>query len=77
MSQAALNRCVPREESASLRLPVVPLRAAGSSFYRPELDVLRFFAFYGVFRFHFALAVSRYVAGGPFQLIGSPRCSRE
>jgi hypothetical protein len=44
MSQAALNRCAPREESASLRPPVVPLRAAGGSFYRPELDVLRFFA---------------------------------
>lgn len=66
MSQAVLNRCAPHEESASLCLPVVPLRAAGSSFYRPELDVLRFFAFYGVFRFHFASAVSRYVAeGGP------------
>jgi hypothetical protein len=61
---AALNRCAPQEGSASMRTPVVPLRAPGNSFYRPELDVLRFFAFYGVFRFHFAPAVSRYVAEG-------------
>jgi peptidoglycan/LPS O-acetylase OafA/YrhL len=43
----------------------IPLRASrSSSFYRPELDALRFFAFFGVFRFHFAGAVDRYVAHG-------------
>jgi len=35
-----------------------------NSFYRPELDVLRFFAFFGVFLFHFAHPVDFYVAHG-------------
>lgn len=43
-----------------------PVPPAAGSFYRPELDVLRFLAFWGVFRFHFANAVSRYLEdGGP------------
>jgi peptidoglycan/LPS O-acetylase OafA/YrhL len=43
---------------------IATLRASTGSFYRPELDVLRFFAFFGVFRFHFASAVSIYVQHG-------------
>jgi hypothetical protein len=52
---AALNRCAPQEESASLRTPVVPLRAPGNSFYRPELDVLRFSLFTAFSAFTLAL----------------------
>jgi peptidoglycan/LPS O-acetylase OafA/YrhL len=35
------------------------VRTAGvPSFYRPELDVLRFFAFFGVFQFHAAIGIT-------------------
>jgi peptidoglycan/LPS O-acetylase OafA/YrhL len=37
---------------ASRRLPESASKRAGASFYRPELDALRFFAFLGVFVFH-------------------------
>jgi peptidoglycan/LPS O-acetylase OafA/YrhL len=39
-------------------------RARKSAFYRPELDVLRFFAFFAVFLFHFSHSVEFYVAHG-------------
>src|SRR6516162_9160483 len=40
-------------------------RARGSRFYAPELDVLRFFAFFGVFIFHAApRAAEFYAAAG-------------
>ncbi len=38
--------------------------AAKRSFYRPELDVLRFFAFFGVFLFHFNHPMDFYVQHG-------------
>jgi len=34
------------------------------SFYRPELDVLRFFAFFGVFLYHFARPAQLYIEHG-------------
>lgn len=42
-------------------------RIERKTFYRPELDALRFFAFLGVFRYHFATAVTRYAD------LGAPR----
>jgi peptidoglycan/LPS O-acetylase OafA/YrhL len=39
-------------------------KVARRSFYRPELDVLRFFAFLGVFLFHFNRPVELYVQHG-------------
>jgi hypothetical protein len=39
-----------------------PLCPSRRSFYRPELDVLRFFAFFGVFLFHFSDPVGPYVS---------------
>ncbi len=55
------------EAQASL----APTRNSHQSFYRPELDALRFFAFLGVFQFHYAFSVSRYVNqwGAPHWLI--------
>src|SRR5262252_7530603 len=38
--------------------------ASDRAFYRPELDVLRFFAFFGVFLFHFSRPVDLYVRYG-------------
>ncbi len=51
---------------ADVPLVVAPGRTPrqSSSFYRPELDVLRFFAFLGVFQFH-AYAYKKVVEGGP------------
>jgi peptidoglycan/LPS O-acetylase OafA/YrhL len=44
---------------------VVPPTTVGKrSFYRPELDALRFFAFFGVFLFHFSHPVEFYVEHG-------------
>jgi len=49
----------------TVTLPVPPRTAAGkSSFYRPELDVLRFFAFLAVFLFHFNRPMDFYVQHG-------------
>jgi len=46
-------------------LPTAALARAGKgSFYRPELDVLRFFAFLAVFLFHFNHPVDFYVQHG-------------
>jgi peptidoglycan/LPS O-acetylase OafA/YrhL len=39
-------------------------RAARRSFYRPELDVLRFFAFLAVFLFHFSHPIDFFVVHG-------------
>jgi peptidoglycan/LPS O-acetylase OafA/YrhL len=41
-----------------------------TSFYRPELDMLRFFAFLAVFRFHFTEGIDRYVESGGRHWIG-------
>jgi peptidoglycan/LPS O-acetylase OafA/YrhL len=41
-----------------------PVRERKKSFYRPELDVLRFFAFFGVFLYHFTRPVELYVQHG-------------
>jgi peptidoglycan/LPS O-acetylase OafA/YrhL len=41
-----------------------PAAARKTSFYRPELDVLRFFAFLGVFLFHFSHPVEFYIEHG-------------
>ena len=49
--------------AATLTAPP-PIAAAKSSFYRPELDVLRFFAFFAVFLFHFSHPVEFYVEHG-------------
>lgn len=52
---AQLERVGIREPRAMLSC------ASATSFYRPELDALRFFAFLGVFQFHYAFAVSSHV----------------
>jgi peptidoglycan/LPS O-acetylase OafA/YrhL len=50
---------------ATATLPVPAQTTAGKrSFYRPELDVLRFFAFLAVFLFHFNHPVDFYVQHG-------------
>src|SRR5258706_246045 len=41
-----------------------PSAVEKSSFYRPELDVLRFFAFFAVFLFHFSHPADFYVEHG-------------
>lgn len=45
---------------------------ARRSFYRPELDALRFFAFLAVFLFHFSHPVEFYVAHGIPRFIAGP-----
>lgn len=59
-----LTRPEPVRAVAEVREVIQSSAARRDSFYRPELDALRFFAFWGVFRFHFAPAISRYVASG-------------
>jgi peptidoglycan/LPS O-acetylase OafA/YrhL len=49
--------------TASLPTPALA-RAGKGSFYRPELDVLRFFAFLAVFLFHFNHPIDFYVQHG-------------
>lgn len=49
-----------------------PIAAEKSSFYRPELDVLRFFAFFAVFLFHFSHPVDFYIAHGIPRLLAAP-----
>jgi peptidoglycan/LPS O-acetylase OafA/YrhL len=39
----------------------LPSNKAHVSFYRPELDMLRFFAFLGVFQFHYAFSISSHI----------------
>lgn len=54
-------------------LPVPAQTTAGKrSFYRPELDVLRFFAFLAVFLFHFNHTVDFYVQHGIPRAIALP-----
>jgi peptidoglycan/LPS O-acetylase OafA/YrhL len=55
-------------------LPVVPQATIkrGQSFYRPELDVLRFFAFLAVFLFHFNHPIDFYVKHGIPRAIAVP-----
>ena len=49
-----------------------PLAEKGrGAFYRPELDALRFFAFFGVFLFHFSHPVEFYVAHGIPRLVAT------
>jgi len=43
---------LPQSAALEVRAPVLSLPQSHQSFYRPELDVLRFFAFFGVFLFH-------------------------
>jgi peptidoglycan/LPS O-acetylase OafA/YrhL len=51
-------------ETLTLQAPVAEVAAKKQSFYRPELDMLRFFAFFGVFLFHFTRPTELYVAHG-------------
>lgn len=55
-----------QETAASVRpiSPAVSAEAKKSPFYRPELDVLRFLAFFGVFLFHFYRPTELYVQHG-------------
>jgi peptidoglycan/LPS O-acetylase OafA/YrhL len=58
---------------ATATLPVPAQTTAGKrSFYRPELDVLRFFAFLAVFLFHFNHPVDFYVQHGIPRAIALP-----
>jgi peptidoglycan/LPS O-acetylase OafA/YrhL len=58
------------DASVTGQIAIPPPRASRSSFYRPELDALRFFAFLAVFRFHFSAAIDRYVEQGGSHWIG-------
>jgi len=49
--------------SIAIKTQALPA-AAGRSLYRPELDAMRFFAFLGVFLFHFSRPVDLYVEHG-------------
>jgi len=61
---------------ATATLPVPAQTTAGKrSFYRPELDVLRFFAFLAVFLFHFNHPVDFYVQHGIPRAIALPATS--
>ena len=55
---------------ATLTMPS-PATVGKSSFYRPELDVLRFFAFFAVFLFHFSRPVDLYVQHGVPRLVAT------
>ena len=60
--------------SATLEIPhrvaeQIPATRARKSFYRPELDVLRFFAFLAVFLYHFTRPVELYVEHGVPRLV--------
>src|ERR1700728_4851929 len=50
----------------TVSMPVVaaPPTRRRESFYRPELDVLRFFAFFAVFLYHFSRPTELYVQHG-------------
>jgi peptidoglycan/LPS O-acetylase OafA/YrhL len=50
---------------------VNPLLQRGRSFYRPELDVLRFFAFFAVFLYHFTRPTDLYVQHGVPRVIAA------
>lgn len=58
-------------------LPITPLPIAApkgrrkESFYRPELDVLRFFAFLAVFLYHFTRPVELYVQHGVPRIVAA------
>jgi peptidoglycan/LPS O-acetylase OafA/YrhL len=56
--------------TATLTMPP-PVSVGKSAFYRPELDVLRFFAFFAVFLFHFSRPVDMYVQHGVPRLIAT------
>jgi peptidoglycan/LPS O-acetylase OafA/YrhL len=49
---------------ATTLIAVPPVTVGKASFYRPELDALRFFAFFGVFLFHFTRPADLYVQHG-------------
>lgn len=53
------------EQTSAKHLP-----ATKTSFYRPELDVLRFFAFFAVFQFHLSGGIQHYVQNGGYRWIG-------
>ena len=49
---------------ATTLIAAPPVTVGKASFYRPELDALRFFAFFGVFLFHFTRPTDLYVQHG-------------
>jgi peptidoglycan/LPS O-acetylase OafA/YrhL len=55
---------------ATIAIPI-RTRAGKSSFYRPELDVLRFFAFLAVFLFHLSHPAEFYAAHGIPRLVST------
>ena len=58
--------------TASVAVPTQAHAAlAGRALYRPELDVMRFFAFLGVFLFHFSRPVDLYVEHGVPRLVAT------
>jgi len=62
---ALQTNTLPRISEASVQSDLsVPIRSVSTSFYRPELDALRFFAFLGVFQLHAAYTYSIYVRNG-------------
>ena len=54
---------MPVTASVAVSTQALPA-VVGRSLYRPELDVMRFFAFLGVFLFHFSRPVDLYVEHG-------------
>jgi len=60
--------------TATLPVPVKTI-VKTRPFYRPELDVLRFFAFLGVFLFHFNHPVEFYVQHGIPRMVALPVAS--
>jgi peptidoglycan/LPS O-acetylase OafA/YrhL len=61
--------------TAILEAPAIPAVSAKRSFYRPELDGLRFFAFLAVFLFHFNHPLDFYVQHGVPRFIAAPIAS--
>ena len=61
--------------TATIQAPAITAesssRPAKSSFYRPELDVLRFFAFLAVFLYHFTRPTELYVQHGVPRVIAA------
>lgn len=67
MSSAITATASEKENLAEI--PTEPPRAR-TSFYRPELDVLRFFAFFAVFQFHLVGGIQHYVRNGGYRWLG-------
>jgi peptidoglycan/LPS O-acetylase OafA/YrhL len=63
--EGPLSMNIAREDAAIVAAP--PSKPSGQSFYRPELDALRFAAFLGVFLYHaMPHDTSAYERAGPF-----------